>query len=114
MYLHNILNKSSNELIHRVYLAQRDNPTKGDFVELVKADLENIGIDYDEEYFRGLTKGQFKQHIKNNISKLVFKDLKSLQSNHSKVKDIVYNKFHIQPYMTSPLFNNIMLEVFFS
>lgn len=108
MYLHNILNKSSNELIHRVYLAQRDNPTKGDFVELVKADLERIGIDYDEEWFKGLTKVQFKQHIKNNISKLVFKDLKSLQSNHSKVKDIVYNKFHIQPYMTSPLFNNKM------
>ena len=75
MYLHNILNKSSNELIHRVYLAQRDNPTKGDFVELVKADLENIGIDYDEEYFKGQTKGQFKQHIKNNISKLVLRTL---------------------------------------
>ena len=60
MYLHN-------ELIHRVYSAQRDNPTKGDFIELVKADLENIGIDYDEEYFKGQTKGQFKQHIKKNI-----------------------------------------------
>ena len=64
MHLQNILNKSSNELIHRVYLAQRDNPTKGDFVELVKAVLDNIGIDYEGVYFKGLTKGQFKQHIR--------------------------------------------------
>ena len=32
MYLHNILNKDSDELTYKVYMAQRDNPTKGDFV----------------------------------------------------------------------------------
>ena len=60
MYLHSILNRSSEDLIHRVYIAQRNNPTKGDFVQLVKADLEDINVSYNEEYFKSLKKDQFK------------------------------------------------------
>jgi hypothetical protein len=48
MYLHNILSREESELVKRVYQAQRDKPTKGDFVELVKADLEMIGATLDK------------------------------------------------------------------
>ena len=114
MYLHNILNKDSDELTYKVYMAQRDNPTKGDFVNLVKADLEDIGVNYDEEYFKCHTKDQIKQHIKKNILKVAFKDLKLIQAKHSKVMNIQYNKFYIQPYMTSPLFTNDMVKLLFN
>ena len=43
MYLHHILNISDSELIKRVFSAQREIPTPGDFVELVKSDLQAIG-----------------------------------------------------------------------
>ena len=35
LYLQTILNRDNSELIKRVYLAQKANPKKGDFVELV-------------------------------------------------------------------------------
>ena len=63
MYLHNILNRSEGELVKRVYVAQRNNPTKGDFIELVKQDLNDIGEDFDEETIRCQTKTIFKAHI---------------------------------------------------
>ena len=67
MYLHNILNRSEGELVKRVYVAQRNNPTKGDFIELVKQDLNDIGEDFDEEKMRCQTKTIIKDHIKNQI-----------------------------------------------
>ena len=48
MYLHHLLNISDHELIKRVLLAQRENPTNGDFPELVKPDLHSIGEALDE------------------------------------------------------------------
>ena len=45
MYLHNILSREDSELVKRVYITQRDNPTSGDFVDLVKSDLEDINIE---------------------------------------------------------------------
>ena len=36
MYLQNILRRRDEELIKRVYETQKNNPTTGDFIELVK------------------------------------------------------------------------------
>ena len=33
MYLHNILNRDKEELVRRIYETQKQNPTKGDFIE---------------------------------------------------------------------------------
>ena len=35
-YLYNILTKDENELIKRVYMAQKQKPTKGDWISLIK------------------------------------------------------------------------------
>ena len=78
MYLHHILGRNKEELIRRVYNAQRDNITHGDFVELVKGDLEYIGKAFDEESIMLQTKPQYKNHIKKKIRAKVFEDLKSV------------------------------------
>ena len=49
MYLHNILNRSEGELVRRVYIAQKNNPTKGDFIELVKKDFHDMCEPFDED-----------------------------------------------------------------
>ena len=83
-------------------------------MQLVKADLEDINVSYNEEYFKSPIKDQFKQLIKKNILKTVFKDLTVIQAGHSKVRDIAYSKFSIQHYMTSPLFHNLMVDILFN
>ena len=41
-YLHNILTKEDSELVKRVYIAQKNNPAKGDWCHTVKMDMELI------------------------------------------------------------------------
>ena len=49
MYLHNILQKDKNEIVHRVIEAQKSDPNPGDFVLLMKEDCEGIGLIMSEK-----------------------------------------------------------------
>ena len=86
MYLHHIVQKEENELIKRVFKAQNENPTKVDFCELVKADMDMIGQTYDENILAGYSKSQFKIIIKKLLNEEFFKYLKSMQVKHKKDK----------------------------
>lgn len=114
MYLHNILSREDSELVKRVYVTQRDNPTSGDFVELVKSDLEDINIEYIEKAIIQQSKTQLKLIIKEKLKASVLKKLKDKQSSHSKIRDITYNKLQIQPYMASNKFTNEMVQLIFN
>ena len=63
MYLHHFLGRRKEELIRRVFNAQKENLSPGDFIELLKGDLVNIGEAFDEEINGSQTKGQLKNHI---------------------------------------------------
>ena len=114
MYLQNILNRDKEELIRRVYEAQKNNPTRGDFILLVKKDLEDINEPFDEDKFTSLSRFQLKTHIRNKIQKLVFDDMKLKQGTHSKIRDIQYSQFKIQPYLKSHIFTQEMAGLLFS
>ena len=43
-YLHNILIKDSNELVRRVYIAQKQNPQKGDWCKLLQDDMKLLSF----------------------------------------------------------------------
>ena len=49
MFLHTILGRDKDELTRRVLEAQINNPTKGDFIELVEKDMGMIGEPLDKE-----------------------------------------------------------------
>ena len=111
MYLHHLLGREDRELIKRVYKAQKESPTPGDFVELVKEDLNVIGEAFDEETIFMRSKDQFKTIIKEKIRQSAFRDLKNLQMKHSKIMNIQYDGLQTQLYMTSPLFSNDMVKI---
>ena len=58
-YLYEIITRAENELIKRVYMAQKESPSKGDFINLVKADFEFIGVTFNEETFCQMSQKQF-------------------------------------------------------
>ena len=47
--MQNFLQKKKNETILKIYKAQRMKPSKGDFIYLVKNDLETIGLNITDE-----------------------------------------------------------------
>ena len=106
LYLQTILHRPDNELIKRVYAAQKDDPLPGDFFQLVQEDLQLVGGDLSEKHIQQSSRNSFKSEIKQKIKNAAFSYLKSLQRQHSKISDIYYPIFQTQKYMTSPIFAN--------
>ena len=67
IYLQNLLKRSDTELVNKVYMAQKNNTTKGDFAELVKKDLDLYDIDLKDEDIEKMTIHEYKNHIKNKV-----------------------------------------------
>ena len=105
MFMHAILQKNKEELVRKVFEAQKDDPIPGDFVELVKTDKELIGLNMTENEIMKMSKTKFKKFVKEKISDAAFKNLLELKQKHSKLSKISYKKFEISKYLSSPLFN---------
>ena len=91
-YLHNILSKKNDELIKRIYQAQKKDPCKGDWCELVQSDMDIVEINMDDNTIRNMSKKIFKAYVKKCAKSAAFHNLRNLQSGHTKVKNIEYSK----------------------
>jgi hypothetical protein len=67
MYLYNILQKDKNEIVHRVYEAQKSDPNHGEFVLLVKEDCEAIGLIMSEKEIERMPKLRFKKIVRTKV-----------------------------------------------
>ena len=98
-YLFEIISRADNELIKRVYMAQKESPSKGDFINLVKADFDFIGVTFDEAKFCQMGQIQFKNFIHKKIFAAAFEEFRTIQAQHSKVQDIPYQDLSLQKYL---------------
>ena len=105
LYFQTIVTRSEMELIRRVYNAQRDDPVKGDWVNILKEDFKYISEEVNEEDAKSTSKFEYKKNIKNKIRQKVFEDLKQVKETHRKVRNIKYESFEIQEYIKNSLTN---------
>ena len=72
VFYYNIMSKPGSELIKRVFNAQKDNPTKGDWYHTIKSEfeliMEDIG-DYDEQTIKSMKFSSYKKFIKKRSEK---------------------------------------------
>ena len=94
-YLKHLHNTPKHELIKRVFEAQRNDPQKGDWWNLVCSDMEEFKI--NEETL----KVQGKLYIKEQVYNETFRQLKEKQKLHKKIDKIVYEKYETQSYLKS-------------
>ena len=76
MYLQYILQKQEIELVRKIYETQKQNPSPGDFSELVRQDLIEIGMNMSDFQLSKHTKQKLKSIVKNKIAAAAFKYLK--------------------------------------
>ena len=95
-------------------MAQRESPTPGDFAELVKSDFKLINEDMNEDIIEKMDILGYKSYIKDKIRKAAFEELNKMKSEHSKVKNIIYNSYKCQPYLNSHMFSNDEASLLFS
>ena len=100
-YLHTILNRERDELTHKIYLAQLNDPIKGDWAGMVEEDMKDIKLSLCPKETCTMKKAAFKNIVKNLVKIAAFDKLKEVQSTHTKINTIKYEQFKLQPYLDS-------------
>jgi hypothetical protein len=81
IYLQTILKRDDDELTKKVYFAHKNDPAKGDFTELIKADFALIDETLDEDAVEKSETQSYKKYIKSRIRNA---DLKYLNEEEKK------------------------------
>ena len=106
MYYWSILTKSDNELVKRVFNAQKSFPVKNDWICQIKEDLLICEIELSENEIKDMKKCTFKKLIDEKVQNLSFSFLISLKSMHSKSKNLTISDC-MQPYLKN---SNLSIE----
>ena len=100
MYLHHILNLSSDHLLSQVFSAQLNNPSKGDWCLQAKEDLKTLGFDFLEfDDLKTIKSSKFKKMVKKACAKSAFEYL--CEERGSKTSGLKYSELKIQGYLKS-------------
>ena len=97
-FLHYIISRSESEMIHKLFTAQWLNPTRGDWTETVKGDLEDFNIPIKLEEIKKKSKESFKNEVKRKAKEYSMKLLLLKKAKHSKMDNLEYEDLHIQDY----------------
>ena len=114
LYLQVLLQRDDNELTKKIYETQKENPSKGDFSELVNSDLKYLSDHLTESYIKSRSSAALKTEIKTLIRKKALEYLSKKQSEHSKIRSIKYSQLEAQSYIVSPLFTNEEVSVLYA
>ena len=106
IYLQNILKRNPEELVKWVFVAQKNNPTEGDFINLVQEDFLLVKLPYDENAITAMGEDQYKEYVKKHIKAAVFYHLTLVLKTHPKVNQIKYETLNTQQYLTNLDFSN--------
>ena len=93
-----ILQKDDDELVKKVFNAQKTFPVRNDWVCQIQSDLETCGIDQTEEELSKMKKGSFKKLVDEKIQLVSATYLINLKDKHSKSEQLKYST-EIQPYL---------------
>ena len=114
LYLYNILQKDKTEMVRKIYDVQKANPCKGDFSEIVKEDMDSIGLRMKEEEIMKTSKQRFKTIVKQKVQNKTLNYLKELKTKHSKMQSLHYDSFEFASYLKSPYFKSCDMSLLFA
>ena len=101
-YLHSILQRNKTGMLYNVFITQWNYPSKGDWTEQVKIDLEDLNIPCSFNFIKSKSKESFKKLVKIKTQEMTLTHLKSLQLKHSKLSKLHYHDLKLQQYFTDP------------
>ena len=100
MFLHHILTRDINSLISRVFWAQVHDTGKGDWCQVVRQDLDMLGLEnLSFSDIKSTSKESLKALINDRINITALEELLSEKSKLSKVSELTYTKLEMQQYL---------------
>ena len=113
-FLKHILSRDKDELLRKVYEAQKSNPVMGDFAKIVEKDLEKIGLSHEDVAQESFTKKALKKELSESVRSAAFVEMIQSLQRSTKGKNMRYNQLQIQDYLGSGLFSNEEQRLFFA
>jgi hypothetical protein len=102
MFLHHILTRQDNSLITKVFWAQVHSPAPGDWCQVVREDLEHLGLDHlSYASIAEMTKYQLKKLLVWHVEETAAKYLENEKEKTSKTRQLHYPTIKLQPYLSS-------------
>ena len=88
-------------MLSKFFKAMSENPSKDDWSEQVKVDLEDLGIREDLSKIEVTSKASFKKTVKSKIYEYALDQLNMEKFSHSKMDNVVYPELKMQDYLLS-------------
>ena len=98
MFLHYLMQLEEYEMLHQFFQAQWNQPSRNDWVLTVQENLQELDITLTLQQIKNSSHDTFKNMVLQSCRKLAFSRLLLIQGTHSKMSNIRYDKFQIQPY----------------
>ena len=114
MYLWHLLHRDTNELIYKIYQAQKLNENRGDWVKILNEERFRYGIVESDEEISQLSKNKFKKVVQEKIQKFANKYLHDLAKTHKKSAKIENKKFVRQLYFADRRFSREDIQLLFA
>ena len=112
-YLYSILSRDKSGMLYSFFITQWNSPSKGDWTEIVKKDLEDFSIPCSFEYIRSKSKDAFKKLVKVKAREFALRKLRKKQESHSKMEKLEYKEIKIQNYLTREDINTKQKKIVF-
>ena len=104
-YLHHLANREEKEMLHQFFITQWNKPSKGDWTETAKENMEEFGLQADLGFLKSKSKSSFKNILKKKAIEYAFEELTEKQAKHSKMENLQYSELAIQNYFLQPGIN---------
>ena len=106
MYLHSIVRrKAKAKMLHSFFTTQWIKPSKGDWCEIVRNDLKELGISECLEFIGSKSTEWFREFVKAKARVLSFNNLLAKKSTHKKLNSLTYSEFRTRNYIMSDELN---------
>ena len=97
--LHYILHENTNSLIHKVLIAQLQNPTSKDWGTTVIKDIRDLNLNVTIADISNIPRTMFKNTIRESIRSYSFNNLQIIKEKHTKVNHINHTQLQMQNYL---------------
>ena len=116
MYLHNILKKSENELIRKVYETQKSLPTKNDWYQQISEDKDKLGLFLSDKEISNMSKKTFKTLVVKAVRNYALNCLtqKATKNENSKCRKLIKAELVKENYLSDKRFSKSECELLFA
>ena len=98
-FLYYILNESMDSIVNQVYITQKEDSRKGDFIQLTNEDRVTLNIEYEDDEIKSMTKQTWKKLVKEKVKVAAFAELRKDNSTKEKTKEIQFEELKLSSYL---------------